>query len=137
MSTLYPAGDYPVTPNLGLALWDFSETVAENFLIIDAAISSSSGFPKNIVSVSSNYSANPGDFVECDTSLGGFTVTLPLSASNAKATIVVKKISTDTHTLTIACSGSDTLDGNATSPVNIPQTAVESTADGITSWRIY
>ena len=38
MSNLYPAGDYPVTPNLGLALWDMSMTMAENFELLDAAV---------------------------------------------------------------------------------------------------
>ncbi len=138
LPSYYVQSANPITPNLGLSLKGCDPVVAEDFVLIDAAIgSSSSGFPKNIVKVSSNYSANPGDFVECDTSSAGFTVTLPLSVFNAKATIVIKKVSSDTNTLTIACSGSDSLDGNASSSVTIPETAVGSVADGITSWRIY
>ena len=145
---MFPPNVEPTyTPNLHLELfsplgvgWREDATAGalldENMLLIDAAVASG-GFPKNIVTVSSNYSANPGDFVECDTSSAGFTVTLPLSVLNAKATIVIKKVSSDTNTLTIACSGSDSLDGNASSSVTIPETAVGSVADGITSWRIY
>jgi hypothetical protein len=36
--TLYPGGDNPVTPNLGLALWDMSMTMAENFELLDSAV---------------------------------------------------------------------------------------------------
>jgi len=172
----------PITPNLGLSLKGCDPIVAEDFVLIDAALGSisvieingsvvnspnfnsttpaapagysnviwqvsgsnvsayvpaASSTTMNVVLKTAAYLAAAGDFVECDTSLGGFTVTLPASATNKGKTIIIKKISSDANTLTIACSGSDTLDGNATSPVNIPQTAVESTADGIISWRVY
>ncbi len=35
---LYPAGDYPVTINLGLALYGMDETLAENMILVDAAV---------------------------------------------------------------------------------------------------
>jgi hypothetical protein len=40
--TLYPGGDNPVTPNLGLALWDMSLTMAENFEILDSSVAAGS-----------------------------------------------------------------------------------------------
>jgi hypothetical protein len=94
-------------------------------------------FPANIVSVTTTYAAVAGDFVKCDTSSGGFTVMLPLSASNSGKTITIKKISSDNNTLTIACSGSDTLDNQPTQTTKIQNTAVETLADGITTWEIY
>jgi len=42
ISNLYPGGDNPVTVNLGLALYDMSYEMAENFIILDAAIGSGS-----------------------------------------------------------------------------------------------
>src|ERR1700676_4630903 len=42
ISNLYPGGDNPVTVNLGLALYDMSYEMAENFIILDAAIGSES-----------------------------------------------------------------------------------------------
>jgi hypothetical protein len=91
----------------------------------------------NVVLKTSNYNAVANDFVECDTSGGGFTVTLPLSAANGGKTITVKKISNDTNVLTIACSGADSIDSQPTQTTAIPNTAVENMADGFASWRIY
>jgi hypothetical protein len=41
--TLYPGGDNPVTVNFGLALWDMSFTMAENFEIIDQFLGGGGG----------------------------------------------------------------------------------------------
>ncbi len=103
-----------------------------------AAVGASNGASNlNVVKKTSNYNAVAGDFIEVDTSGGPVTITLPLSSANARATITVKKISTDSNVLTIACSGSDTIDTQATQTTTVPQTAVESLADGVASWRIY
>lgn len=93
-------------------------------------------FSQRIVSKATNYTAVAGDIVLCDTSAGGFTVTLPLSVSNAAETVVVKKISSDGNTLTLAASGSDTIDGSATQSLIVPNTAVQVVADGSLTWDI-
>lgn len=94
-------------------------------------------FPINIVNKTSSYTAAAGDFVKCDTSSGGFTVTLPLSASNAKSIVAIKKISTDANVLTLSSGGSDNIDGQISWLIVIPYTAIISTADGISTWEIY
>lgn len=57
-STLYPGGDNPVSPNLGLALYDMSFELAENMLIIDAAISAGGGAAFSAITSGVNIAAN-------------------------------------------------------------------------------
>lgn len=135
---IYPGGDAQVTPNLGLALWGMDEVTAENFILLDTAFGAivPSSFPTRFVSVSANYNAVAGDFVLCNTTAGGFTVTMPLSAANALATICVKKISSDQNVLTMAASGADTIDLQSTQFTTQQNTAVKMTATGVTQWEI-
>jgi hypothetical protein len=102
--TLYPGGDNPVTPNLGLALWDMSMTMAENFELLDSAVAAGSlkvnealvTAPNFVNSptvtfsaVGSNISLNAADdFL----SLAGNTPTTPVTGSiycNASFTLPV------------------------------------------------
>jgi hypothetical protein len=98
---------------------------------------SGSGFPTRFVTVAAPYTAVAGDFVLCDTSGGGFTVTIPLSAANALSNICVKKISSDQNVLTIAASGADNIDFQSSWITTQRGTAVLMTATGTTSWEIY
>ena len=84
----------------------------------------------------SAYAAEAQDLVLCNTSGGGFTVTLPLSASNKGATIIIKKISSDTNLLTVATSGSDVIDGHANELIAFSKTSMSIIADGISIWEI-
>ncbi len=96
----------------------------------------SAGGTWNVVSKTANYTAVAGDMVLCDTSGGGFAVTIPLSASNTKKSIRVLKTSSDLNTLTPTASGSDTISGSATQPFNGQYTDMEITADGTATWWI-
>ena len=194
-SHLYPAGDYPVTPNLGLALYGMDETIAEDFIILDSLFPGGTGVPVievngavilptpgNVVNFNSTTPAAPGGktnvifqidasgnvsayytpgggggssaftivsanttaiaqiqyFVLCDTSGGGFTVTLiASSAGNAGLPICVKKISSDTNTLTIAAHAGDNIDGQASWTTKIKGTAVLMIDSGTGTWEIY
>jgi hypothetical protein len=60
-TTLYPGGDNPVTPNLGLALWDMSYQLAENMLLIDAAVSGGGGTTIQVNGVTVSPLANFND----------------------------------------------------------------------------
>lgn len=57
----------------------------------------------NIVTRTSGYTAAAGDCVLCNSTGGGFTITLP-SSPGAGSTIVVMKTSTDTNLITISGS---------------------------------
>jgi hypothetical protein len=53
------------------------------------------------------YSAAAGDFVPCDTTSGGFTVTLPNAPADLAVVGVKQVIQGGTNTVTVACAGSD------------------------------
>lgn len=90
----------------------------------------------NTVVKTSAYVAVAGDMVLADTSGGGFTITLPLSASNKNLSIRVKKISSDSNTVTIGRTTADLIDGQPTQIFNRQYTAVEFIADGGVNWLI-
>jgi hypothetical protein len=89
-----------------------------------------------IISKTVNYTAVAGDFILCNTSGGGFTITLPLSAVNTGLPITVKKVSTDANILVVAPSGADTIDTSSTVNIVVPGTALSMVADGGTVWEI-
>lgn len=64
-----------------------------------------------------NYTATAGDFVPCDTTSGGFTVTLPAAPADLSVVGVKHVIQGGSNTVTVACAGSDALNktGGATS----------------------
>ncbi len=134
-----------ITPNLGLLLSGHGADTHNdgtsafdldtNMQIIDEAVGSGGG--TNIVTKTADYTAKAGDVVLCDTSAGGFTVTIPLSASNKSKAITVKKKSADSNVLTIAASGSDSLDTfGATITTNQPGTALDFLGDGTATWEL-
>jgi len=67
-NTLYPGGDNPFTPNLGLALWDMSFQMAQNMETIDAAI----GAGSSSVKINGSAISNPN-----------FNSTIPAAPANA------------------------------------------------------
>jgi hypothetical protein len=81
------------------------------------------------------YAAAVGEYVPADTTGAGFTVTLPANPA-AGALVGVKKISTDSNTLTIAPAGGGTIDGdaNATTTVQYGGAIFEHVASN--AWRI-
>ena len=93
-------------------------------------------FTWTVVPVSGDYTARAGDIVLCNTTTGGFTVTLPLSANNSSLQIIVKKISTDGNTLVVAASGSDKIDTSTTQSFTTPQLALTMVSDGTLTWDL-
>lgn len=71
----------------------------------------------------------------CDTSAGGFTITLPVASTFPGRLFIVKKVSTDGNVLTIAGAGPDKIDGNATISFAAAYTAVSLISDG-TNWMV-
>ena len=65
-----------------------------------------------------NYTVANDFFVPCDTSGGGFTVTLP-AASGVLGQVVWVKLVTAGNTLTIGRTGSDTIDGATTKTTDV------------------
>lgn len=65
----------------------------------------------NTLTIASNYTATSGAVLLCDASSGNLVITLPLAASSPGRVLQVKKIDSSANTVTLQCSGSDTLDG--------------------------
>lgn len=59
-----------------------------------------------------DYTARPGEVVRCDPSGGSFVVTLPTAAGNAGRQVIVKNVTSDTNSITVQGSGSETIDGS-------------------------
>lgn len=89
----------------------------------------------NTVAKSTTYTAVAGDYVLASTA-SGWTLTIPASSANKGRSIRVKKVSADANVLTIARSGSDTIDGATSQTITIQYNEMELTADGGTGWYI-
>lgn len=70
-----------------------------------------------------------------DATLGGFTLTLPTAAAITGRIYIIKKIDSSANLVTIATTGGQTIDGGATAPLSIPQTALALQSDG-SNWEI-
>ncbi len=84
-----------------------------------------------------NYTAVANDSIFCDTSAGGFTITLPAAASNSGVAILVKKISSDANTLAIARTGGDVIDGATSASTILPFSSFFFVSDGVSDWGIF
>jgi len=85
----------------------------------------------------SNYSVGRRSVVLADTSSAGFTVTLPAPSSANRAVFTIKKVSTDSNTLTVDAIGGALIDGSATfttSATDYP--VVKLFSDGTSYWKV-
>lgn len=91
----------------------------------------------NIVSKSTTYSAVIGDYVQCDASSAGFTVTLPTAVGVSGKKIAVTKIWTDTtlNQITIATTSSQTINGSTTRKVTTKGETFNVVSDG-SNWVV-
>lgn len=93
------------------------------------------GMPANPVSRTTAYTAAAGDFVEADTSSAGFTVTLPTNPA-AGALVAVKKVSSDSNTLTISPAGGGSIDGSSTATTITQWAGAVFEHKGSNVWRV-
>jgi hypothetical protein len=99
MSTLYPGGDYPVTPNLGLALWDMSFEMAENMILIDTAVGSGSS-----VQINGSVIANPN--------FNNTTPAAPAGKSNVLWQVSGSSVSAYVDSVSVKINGATTSNPN-------------------------
>lgn len=99
------------------------------------ASTSSSVFAFSVKNVTTTYSASIGQTVRCDTSGGGFTVTLPSASGCTGQRIQVKKISTDANNITVNTTSSQTIDGLTTQIWSSQYDTMEVESNG-TNWDI-
>lgn len=72
----------------------------------------------------------------CDTSGGGFTITLPNATGATGRLVVVKKISSDANILTIATTGGQTIDGATTKGLNVQNSSLSFYSNG-SNWAVW
>ncbi len=89
----------------------------------------------NVVQRSAAYAAAYDDYVTCDTSLGGFTVTLPSAVGASGRVVAVRKATTDANVVTVNTVGGQMINGDPTAIVLGPYTSISLVSDG-SNWMI-
>lgn len=88
-------------------------------------------------SVAAAYSiVDSDDLVLCDTTSAGFTVTLPLAATNLGRRFTVLKSDASGNTLTLDGNGSETINGSATKTTTTRYAGWVVQSDGANWWVI-
>ena len=83
-----------------------------------------------------SYTVSTSDAVVfANASSGNVTITLPLAASSTGYRFYIKRVDNSANTCTIACSGSDTLDGQSSLAVSVQYTSLTVVTDG-NAWYI-
>lgn len=101
-------------------------------ITIAAATTTVSAYVVRFKSV--DYHAVANDAVFCNTASSGLIVFLPSAAGNSGATVIVKKISTDTNRVTISPTGGDLIDGAAGQILALPYASIQFVSDGVSNW---
>lgn len=135
MSGIKFSNTTPAAPG-GMALVTFQADGNGNISAAYTPGGGGGGWTPIVSKKTANYTAVINDVVLCDTSGGGFTVTLPASASNGNGIIIIKKISLDANVVTVARSSADLIDGQTSQSISAQYTAMEVIADGISNWEI-
>jgi hypothetical protein len=90
-----------------------------------------------ITTKASNYTLAANDYtVLCNSTTGGFTVTLPSASGCAGRVYVVKKSSTDGNLVIVHAPGSDNIDGSANQDIYAAYSYITIQSDGSSSWGI-
>jgi hypothetical protein len=71
--------------------------------------------------------------IKCDTTSGGFTVTLPTAVGN-KALLIIKKVA-GSGALTVDGNGTETIDGGTTATINKVYESITLVSDN-SNWQI-
>lgn len=126
----------------GWVAWGMSETARRDD-VQESALDSGGGeaaapAPPSVKTITAHYTARNGDrtiLVDCATGGGlPITVTLP-DAASAYHDFDVKKIDAGSGAVTIATTGTDTIDGATSVVINVPHDDYTVRSDGA-NWRI-
>lgn len=100
-------------------------------------ISSSGGVGATWVTKTANYNAVAGDYILCNTTGGGFTITLPGSPSvNDAITIKSGYYASPSLAVTIARNGNEIMDRSEDMTVNTPNLEVTLVYNATTGWTL-
>lgn len=91
------------------------------------------GYHDSLTTKTGAYTATTSDTVIlCDTSSGGFTITLPTAVGNERKRFYIKKIDV-ANTLTVDADGSETIDGETTASI-VGLNSIQIVSDGTEWW---
>lgn len=118
------AGSYQTSAPTAATQWiiQLGEAISSTQIVVNASgsatatyISTSQQSPNTVTSVSGTYTITSTDyFLKCDSTSAGFTITLPTAVGCTGQIYVIKKISSDTNTITLGTTSSQTIDGVTT-----------------------
>lgn len=137
-STVTVGGNDVIVPHTGVNYSALNtDHVTTHLSAIDTALGNVGGGGWTYSAINSSTSAQVGYHYSCDTSSGAFTLTAPaLSGVNAGQEIRVK-LATAGNDLTVATTGSDTIDGLASFTLNVSKSAITLVANTSgTDWEI-
>lgn len=93
-------------------------------------------FTLAVAAKTSGYTATSADdFISCDATSAGFTITLPAAASNTGKVFYIKKIDSSANAVTIDGNASETIDGAATVTITLQYESLTIVCDG-SNWHI-
>lgn len=109
-------------------------TTALAFIGIGASVGGAQSFP--IATITGATTLDDSHYtVRCDATSAGFTVTLPAAASCSGRIYNIKKVDGTSNIVTIDANGSETIDGDATIPLESQGDCLSIQSNG-TSWDI-
>lgn len=99
---------------------------------LNAIVRGSSGVTSiNVIGTTADY----GQTVRCNPTVGGFTVNLPTAVGKVGVEITIKNTSASTNTITVDGNGSETIDASATFAMSTARQSITVRSDG-SNWMI-
>jgi Putative phage tail protein len=89
-----------------------------------------------VITAAGSLTASVFDDILCNTGGGSFNVTFPLAANSMNTAIAVQKNSTDTNTVTILPTGSDTVQMTNSTTLSYFGDSLYFVSDGVSNWAI-
>lgn len=103
------AGSPPLNVPSGVSGYILISDGSGNLTLGPNTGSSGGGVTLSILTKSGTYTANPSEFVACNATSASFTVTLPAAPANGTVCGAKMTVTASSHTVTVACGGSDVL----------------------------
>jgi len=104
---------------------------------IDQTLQGFVSIKRKLLTVVANYIALiTDDFILCDCTTSGFTITLPSAGSSTGRVLNIKRVDETTNVLTIDGSGTETIDQELTQELTSGLPNIKIVSDGIGWWVI-
>lgn len=103
----------------------------------NSALTIGGGMALPVTTKTANYTLTADNYtVLCNSTTGGFTITLPAASGCSGRVYIVKKSSTDGNLNILHASGTDNIDGSTNQYLYAPYAYFTLQSDGTSTWRI-